>query len=215
MTKALNELAQSPIRLTRSEKKQLRSMIKEDRKTLAKTLSGLNQEKLTILLEMVDMDLSDKEIKALRLDSYKLDDSPSLQYGILDGFSGMTDKQKEIWRDAISKYGKVKDTLTQEQRDEFEQYILTPIKFGTLKNDVDRACQGRVARFFSKFGGVDTKLKDIKASIAEVELPVGEDIKSRSQAKSFTESLRSKTEKYPPEPEVRNNGDCNKDRDER
>jgi hypothetical protein len=225
MIKAFNELKKSPIKLTKEERKKIKEVMAEDKKHLSETLKDLDVNKLTEIFDSVGIKMDKSKVKALHgssfegseilLDRIMNSKEGQSNYGIVNGFASMTSKEKGIWENVVKNYSKVKDTMPEEQKADFEKYILTPIKFGTLQAESKEVCKGPVMRFFSKIGGEDTKMVDIRSAIAQADLPKGEEISSQTKAKSFADTLKNQTVKNPPEPEMENKSGEEKGRDAR
>lgn len=225
MIRAFHELKKSPIKLTKEERKKIKEVMAEDKKHLSETLKDLDVNKLTEIFDSVGMKMDKSKVKALHgssfegsemlLDRIMNSKEGQSSYGIVNGFASMTSKEKGIWEDVVKSYSKSKDTMSEEQKADFEKYILTPIKFGTLQAESKEVCKGPVMRFFSKIGGDDTKMVDIRSAIAQADLSAGEEIVSQSKAKSFADSLKNQTVKNPPEPDMENKTGEEKGRDDR
>lgn len=225
MVRAFNELKKSPVKLTKEERNKIKEVMAEDKKNLSETLKDLDVNKLSEIFDSVGMKMDKSKVKALHGSSFegseilidRIMNSKQGQssYGIINGFASMTSKEKGIWEDVVKSYSKSKDTMSEEQKADFEKYVLTPMKFGTLQAESKEVCKGPVMRFFSKIGGEDTKMVDLRSAIAQVDLPKGQEIASQTKAKSFADSLKTQTVKYPPEPDMKNKNGEEKGRDER
>lgn len=225
MIKAFHELKNSPVKLTKEERNKIREVMTEDKKHLSETLKDLDVNKLSAIFDSVGVKMDKSKVKALHGSSFegseilidKLMNSKQGQsnYGIVNGFASMTAKEKGIWENVVNSYAKAKDTMSEEQKAEFEKYVLTPIKFGTLQAESKEVCKGPVMRFFSKIGGEDTKMVDLRSAIANVDLSQDEETLSKTKAKSFADTLKNQTVKNPPEPDTKGKTDEEKDRDDR
>lgn len=220
MVNAFHELEKSPIGLTRDEKKQIKNMMEEDKDLLSNSIKDVDVDKLMDIFDTVgvkmdrskvrDLHGSSFEGKEMLLDRIMNSKDGSSKHGIVNGFASMTSAEKGMWEDVINNYAKSKDTMTEEQRKEFEKYVLTPIKFGTLQLQSKELCQNKVSKFFSKIVGKDSKIADIRAAIANAELGQGEQLRSQTKSKNFTDDLRGGIVTDPPTREVPPRGDDDK-----
>ncbi|MDF2865455.1 MAG: hypothetical protein K0R72_264 [Clostridia bacterium] len=222
MTKAFEELKKSPVPLTKEEKNKVKEMMKIDKKNLAQTIKDLDPSKLEKLIAAAGIDMDKSEIEALYRKSFEdqsfwgkanngFKDFGEASYGVLDGFTQMSDKNQSKWQEIIKGYAANKENMSEDEIKDFEKYILTPVKFGTLQAQSRDICKNKFFKLFTP--PTSRKTEDIRSAISEVELPEGQDIVSRSKAKDFTETLRGQTETYPPNPERggKSNEDRNKD----
>lgn len=210
MVKALTELKKSPVKLTKEDKYKIKDMMQTDKKNLAQTIKDLDTDKLVDLFKSVGINMSPKELKNLNYYSFDQKDKDSEEYGnagygILDGFSNMSSDSKSKWEDVVKAYSKNKGNMSETEIKDFEKYVMTPLKFGTLHEQSKELYRNPISKAWSNFvvqlNGGTRSVEDIRSAIAEVELPEGEDIASRSKAKNFTETLRSQTQKEPKDTE--------------
>jgi len=201
MVKAFEELKKSPVKLTRDEKNKLKEMMKLDQKNIAQTVKDIDPAKLTKLFDSVGIQMSETGLKGLHFFSYERpskddDNYGTKEYGILDGFTSMTSTNKSKWEEVVTSYTKNKANMSPEEITDFEKYVMTPLKFGTLQEQTKEVCKNRFQKFFSKGG--NKQVEYIRAAIAKAEVPEGSELSSTRRAKNFAESLKNQTEPNPP-----------------
>lgn len=205
LVKAFKELKDSPENLSREEKNRLKEIMKEDKKNLAQTVKDVDIDKLDSLFKSVGINMSKSELKSLHHSSFegqgtmdKLNNGfreyGEATYGVLDGFSQMSDNDRSKWEQVIKSYSNKKAEMSEDEVKSFEKYILTPVKFGTLHEQSKEVCKNSFLRLFSRGG--NKKVEDIRTAIEKAEAPQ-EEISSKSNPKSFADNLKDQTHREP------------------
>jgi|GEM_PF-3016129 len=201
IAKALEELKNSPAKLTKTEKNKIKNIMKADKKSLATTVKDMDVDKLDEILKSAGINMEKSKLTSLYKKSFEgqsmvdrlnngFKEYGEATYGILDGFTQMSDKHKSAWKEVIQSYSDKKDQMSPEDSKNFEKYIITPIKFGTLQQQSKQVCKSSFMKFFSN--NENKNLNDIRAAIVKSEIP------TKEKSNTFTDSLKDQTEQNPP-----------------
>jgi hypothetical protein len=194
MIKAFTELKNSPIKLTRAEKIKLKETMLQDKKNLSENIKEINTDKIDELSRTVGIPMTKSELKGLYYYSY--DDKAN--NGILGGFDHMPKESKTKWEQVVQAYGKKKDGMSSKDIANFEKYVMTPLKFGTLHQQAKELYRNPISKTLSnivvQFQGGNKLVEDIRSAIAEAEVPEGQSLKSKSDAMKFSDELKGLTE---------------------
>ncbi len=184
----LKELNKRGVKLTKDEKKDIKNVFLEDKKFIAQSIRDIDLYKFEDILYSIGLKISDnadkKELKNLYKDSYEqktlsqengknLDKYGNVNYGILAGFNHMDAHNKDLWIDISEKYAEAKPNMKEEEIEDFEKYVMTPLKFGTLQQQAKKMYTNPLKKVVSvvelQFQGGNKKFEDIRVALERLE----------------------------------------------